>query len=138
MKRLSDLFSYFERISAIESFLDDFFEDDPLGAVKTFFIPLTKAQNSGWDPFQIRTLLAGYGIKSWGDSIDGDEFSFNVRLDQVQWTEYVLYKHGVPVNQKSSSPPRPSKKSKPKRSSKRKKKKTTKHPFAFLDEFFDE
>jgi hypothetical protein len=136
MKSFFDFLSYFDWISPTATLLEDIFEGGFFSMdIWTFFIPFNEAKNLGWYPFQIRELLAGYGIKSWGDLIDGDELSFNVKLEQAQWAEYVLLRYGVPVNQKSLGAPRSSKKS---NHSSNQKKKSSKHPLDFLDKFLGE
>lgn len=73
--------------------------------VWTFFIDYKAGLSSGWPPFTIKMLLAKYNIESWGTLIDGDEFSFNVKLEDARQAESILVIYNVPVLPKSSLVP---------------------------------
>lgn len=136
MRQFLKFLSLFDWISPTAAILEDIFAGSLFSLdAWTFFIPFDEAVNNGWSPFHITNLLARYGIKNWGSLFDGDEYSFKVKLEQAQWTEYVLLRHGVPIHEKSLGSP--SSKRKKSRTSGQNHQKSNKDPLSFLDNFFD-
>ena len=51
----------------------------------------------GWSGYNIEQFLRQYGVKIWGRNFSADYLFFRVKLQQANWTEYLLWQCGVPV-----------------------------------------
>ena len=68
---------------------------DPLNVRSwAFFVPL----ESAWTGAELKALLRRHGIRMWGLMACRGEIFFLVSRDQAEWAEYVLLRHGVPLN----------------------------------------
>lgn len=103
----------------------------------TFFIPYDLSLATGWNANDIKALLKKHGIHSWGGqyTYPNGNYFFNVKLEQAQWAEYLLLKHGVPLNKKFLGAP-PSRRIS-NRSQKLQDRKQKKESFWFPDDFLE-
>lgn len=106
MKNIFNFLGAFDWIRPTGVLLEEIFRGSLFSTdVWTFFVPFSEAMAQGWTPPQIRGLLMQNGVESWGDLITGGELSFNVKLGQAQFAEYILLRNGIPVAPKSLSVP---------------------------------
>lgn len=101
MKWLLEFGSVFDWITPTVGFIQDFVNDPTLLQTNsyTFFVSFDEASKAGWDLRQIRGLLDRHGIKTWGSQITGGDIFFSVKLDQMQWAEYILLRYGIPLSE---------------------------------------
>ena len=113
MWKFFEILSIFDWITPLVGLCEDFVNDPtPLQSNSwTFFIPYRESVSNGWNAFDIEDLMRRHGIKAWGGQITNGEFFFSVKLDQAQWAEYLLIRHGVPINERYLGAPRPKEKS---------------------------
>jgi hypothetical protein len=109
MWKLFEILTIFDWITPSLGLFEDIINDPtPLQSNSwTFFVPYEQSVRSGWNAFDIEGLMRRNGIKTWGSQITNGEFFFSVKLDQAQWAEYLLFRHGVPIDEKFLGAPRP-------------------------------
>lgn len=114
MKGLLELLSSFHWLSLPETVIDTLWYADWKGAYETggaagllsealnslvgyntwtFFVPVSSASTGG----DIKRLLAQHGVEMWGYGFAHGELFFRVRKNKAAWAQYVLLKHGVPL-----------------------------------------
>ena len=55
------------------------------------------SRHCGWSGHQMEKMLKRYGVEIWGRNFDRSQLFFRVRLEQANWAEYLLWRHGIPV-----------------------------------------
>jgi hypothetical protein len=137
MRKLFEFLSIFDWITPSIGLLEDIVNDPTVFQSNswTFFVPYDRSLSDGWNAFDIEGLMRSYGIKSWGGQITNGEYFFSVKLEQAQWAEYVLLRHGVPLNEKYLGAPRPKRKT---NRPQQRRQESAEDPFSFIDSFFDE
>ncbi len=129
MRWLFEFFAVFDWITPSVNIFEHIVNDPtPLQSNSwTFFIPYNRSIGNGWNAFDIEKLMRENGVKMWGTQITNGDLFFTVKLEQAQWAEYLLVRHGIPINEKFLGAPRPKKRQQKKKNEK-----------FFLDEFFDD
>ncbi len=132
MRRLLELFTAFDWITPSIGFIQDFINDPTLFQTNswTFFISYEQALQMGWNPNNVEAMLRQHGVKTWGGQLTNGEFFFSVKLDQAQWSEYLLTRNGIPVKDMSLGAPKPKDKQKSGR-------KNSNDPMGFLDDLLN-
>ena len=113
MLKLFEFLSQFDLITPTIGVIEDLINDPTLLQSNswTFFVPYHRSLDGGWNKEDIRNLMHQHGIKTWHWQFTNGEFFFSVNLEQAQWAEYLLLRHGVPLNEKYLGAPRPNQKS---------------------------
>jgi hypothetical protein len=139
MRKLFQFFAAFDWISPTIGFLEDVWNDPTIMGKNTwtFFFSYSELIDRGWDPYSLRRILGGYGIKCWGSQLTRDRYFFNVDIKQASWAEYILGANNIPIDPKSVGAPRYSPKHSPQSHPAQKQNKSS-DPLDFLDSMFDE
>ena len=108
MRIIFELLSIFDWITPLADLVEDVINDPTPFQLNswTFFIPYDQSIKNGWNATDIKKLMHYHGVKAWGRQVVGGEFFFSVKLEQAQWAEYLLLKHGVPIHERSQGAPR--------------------------------
>lgn len=53
----------------------------------------------GWSGKQIMRLMREHGITAWGMLITAKSIMFVVKRNQAGWAQYLLQRHGIPIEQ---------------------------------------
>jgi len=73
------------------------------GPSYNFLVPY----DCGWSGREVISLLKRHGIKSWGHMVVSNTLMLSVRLDQAEWTQHVLDRSGIPVENRACAPSTP-------------------------------
>ncbi len=111
MRRIFEFLTIFDWITPSIGFIEDIIHDPTLLQSNswTFFVPYDQSLNAGWNARDIERLLEKHGIRHWGGqyTFPNGEYFFSVKLEQAQWAEYLLLRHGIPLGEKFLGAPRP-------------------------------
>ena len=61
-------------------------------------------RDCGWSGWQIEQMLQRHGIKLWGRNFNKRQLFFRVKREQANWAEYLLWRHGIPVQSEPFNP----------------------------------
>lgn len=100
MRKIFEALSIFDWITPLVGMAETAYHDPTLLQSNswTFFIPYNSALRAGWNERDIREMLYGQGINSWGSQITNGELFFNVSREQAGEVEYHLSRNGIPFN----------------------------------------
>lgn len=137
MRQIFEFLSIFDWITPTIGFVETFVNDPTLLQSNswTFFVPYDQSLKSGWNAVDIEHLLQQNGIKTWGGQITNGEFFLSVKSEQAQWAEYLLLRHGIPLNERFLGAPPPKRK---KQASQKKGKKSEESLLTKIDKYLDE
>ncbi len=114
MDELLNALAQMDVINRIDDFVSSFIHANwegayrragPAGVAAEFLVTLTGQnrwtimvpQDAGWTGLEIERLLTRHGVRVWGRGFLGDCLYFSVKRRQARWTEYLLWRAGVPV-----------------------------------------
>lgn len=90
LDRIFEISAYFDWISPLMACIQDVVN----GPAYTFRVP----EACGWSGLQIERMLHDHGVRIWGQMIVKHTILFTVRLAQARWTQYLLQRAGIPVD----------------------------------------